>query len=229
MDKNDTHTDSRYVKRNEKGIAIMAPIVRRERSIQIDSEEEDAQEREPEVAVAFKTVYAFDVTQTEGKALPEFARVGGDPSIYAERLREYVASRGIKFEYSEAIGSAEGVFSGVLIRLKKGLSAGEELSVLAYEMAHEMLHADKDNMPKDKKVRESEAEAVAFVVCHGIGLDVNSASSDYIQLYNGDKKTLLESLGRIQQVAAEILAAVMGNNESKCEAVGREPCVAVAA
>ena len=51
-------------------------------------------------------------------------------------------------------------------------------------------------MPKDKKVRETEAEAVAFVVCHAIGLDVNSASSDYIQLYDGDKKTLMASLGK---------------------------------
>ena len=40
-----------------------------------------------------------------------------------------------------------------------------------------------DNMAKEKKIRETEAEAVAFVVCSGIGLDTNSASSDYIQLY----------------------------------------------
>ena len=50
------------------------------------------------------------------------------------------------------------------------------------------------NRPKDRKVRETEAEAVAFVVSHGIGLDVNGASSDYIQLYNGDKKKLIRSM-----------------------------------
>jgi hypothetical protein len=86
----------------------------------------------------------------------------------------------------------------------------------------------KDNRPKDKKVRETEAEAVAFVVCHAIGLDTNSASSDYIQLYNGDKETLMDSLERIQKTASEILEAVM-DKESECKIVPGEPCVAVAA
>ena len=148
--------------------------------------------------------------------------------VYTERLREYVTNKGIKLEYSDAIGSAEGVSSGGLIRLKKGLSAADELSVLAHETAHEILHKNRDNLPKDKKVREIEAEAVAFVVCHGIGLDTNSASSDYIQLYNGDKKTLLQSLERIQRMAAEILDAVMVKEPGYVTA-DEKPCMAVAA
>ncbi len=203
----------RHVKRNEKGIAIMAPIVWRKKVIHAD--EKNVQERDEETALAFKTAYVFDISQTDGKPLPDFARVNGDPGVYTERLREYVTSKGIKIEYSDTIGSAEGVSSGGLIRLKKGLSAGEELSVLVHELAHELLHKDRDNVPKDKKVRETEAEAVAFVVCNGIGLDTNSASSDYIQLYDGDKKTLMESLGRIQRTAAEILAAVTATDESE--------------
>jgi len=84
-------------------------------------------------------------------------------------------------------------------------------------------------MPRDKKVRETEAEAVAFVVCHGIGLDVNTASSDYIQLYSGDRETLIESLERIKSTAVEILGAVMCDEESESETAGEEACVAVAA
>jgi antirestriction protein ArdC len=218
----------RHVKRNEKGIAIMAPIVWRKKMNHVD-DEEDKQEPAEETALAFKTAYVFDISQTDGKPLPAFARVNGDPGVYTERLREYVTNKGIMLEYSDLIGSAEGVSSGGLIRLKKGLTAAEELSVLAHEAAHEALHKDRNNMPKDKKVRETEAEAVAFVVCHGIGLDTNSASSDYIQLYNGDKKTLMQSLERIQRTAAEILEAVIADNKSKCETEDGEPCAAVAA
>jgi antirestriction protein ArdC len=218
----------RHVKRNEKGIAIMAPIIWRKKVTHAD-DEKDVQERDEKSAVAFKTAYVFDISQTDGKPLPEFARVNVDPGVYTERLREYVTNKGIKLEYSEAIGSAEGVSSGGLIKLKKGLTAAEELSVLAHETAHEILHKNKDNRPKDKKVRETEAEAVAFVVCHGIGLDVNNASSDYIQLYNGDKKTLMQSLERIQRTASEILETIMATNESKSETAGAETCVAVAA
>ncbi|MHC4207603.1 MAG: ArdC family protein [Planctomycetota bacterium] len=216
----------RHVKKNEKGIAIMAPIVWRRKVMYVD--DEDQQERNEETALAFKTAYVFDISQTDGKPLPEFARTQGDPGAYTERLREYVTSKGIMLEYSDAIGSAEGVSAGGLIKLKKGLNAAEELSVLAHEATHEILHRNKETTPKDKKVRETEAEAVAFVVCHGIGLDTNSASSDYIQLYNGDKETLIESLERIQSTAAEILGAVM-NKESKGETADEEPCMAVAA
>ena len=75
---------------------------------------------------------------------------------------------------------------------------------------------------------EAVVEAVAFVVCHAIGLDTNSDSSDYIQLYNGDKETLLQSLERIQRTAAGILGAVM-DKDSGCETAGGESCVVVAA
>jgi antirestriction protein ArdC len=218
----------RHVKKNEKGIAIMAPIVWRKKVTHANNKK-DVHDRDDESAMAFKTAYVFDVSQTDGKPLPNFARVNGDPGVYIERLREYVTSKGIVLEYSESIGSAEGMSAGGLIKLKKGLTAAEELSVLAHEATHEILHRNKETTPKDKKVRETEAEAVAFVVCHGIGLDTNSASSDYIQLYNGDKETLMESLGRIQKTAAEILEAVMANEESEGETVGEKSCVAVAA
>jgi len=79
---------------------------------------------------------------------------------------------------------------------------------MVHELAHEMLHQDPGNRPKEKMVREAEAEAVTYVVCQGVGLGVNTARSDYIQLYNGDKKTLMASLERIQRTAAEILEAV---------------------
>jgi len=215
----------RSVKKGEHGIAIMAPIIYRKKK---EPEESDDREPEDEEVRTFKTVHVFDISQTDGKPLPEFARVNGDPGVYTKRLREFVGSRGVQLEYSDVLGGAEGVSAGGLILIKRGLTVAEEFSVLAHETAHEILHIDKNNRPKDKKVREAEAEAVAFVVCHGIGLDVNSASSDYIQLYNGDKATLMQSLERIQKTAAEILEAVTDKKTEVGSADG-ESRVAVAA
>ena len=82
----------RHVKRNEKGIAIMAPIIWRRKMLQLDNDENE-QERKEETALAFKTAYVFDISQTDGKQLPEFARVDGDPGFYTERLREYVTKK----------------------------------------------------------------------------------------------------------------------------------------
>lgn len=216
----------RHVKKGEHGIAIMAPIVYRKK---IKSEETDDKEIDDETVTTFKTVYVFDVSQTNGRPLSELARVKGDPTDYTERLKAFISEQGIKFEYSNAIGSAEGVSSGGMIRLKKGLATADEFSVLVHELAHEILHKDRHNMPKEKKVRETEAEAVAYVVSQGVGLDVNSASSDYIQLYNGDRNTLMLSLERIQSTASEILKRITTEQRNIQQEVEGQSCLAEAA
>ena len=76
------------------------------------------------------------------------------------------------------------------------------------EIAHEMLHrGDRRTLPT-KQVRETEAEAVAFVVCQSVGLQNGTASQDYIQLWHGDANLLRESLEAVQQTAAVILGGI---------------------
>jgi hypothetical protein len=94
------------------------------------------------------------------------------------------------------------------IVLRDDLSPAVEFSVLVHETAHELLHAGDRRANTSTTVRETEAEAVAFVVSHAIGLSTSTAASDYIQLYSGDKNTLLASLGLIQRTATEILGAI---------------------
>ena len=77
-----------------------------------------------------------------------------------------------------------------------------------------MLHRDQRRSRTSKRVRETEAEAVAFVVCSGIGLDTGTAAQDYIQLYDGDADLLRESLEQIQQTATRILSAIGAENPS---------------
>ena len=95
------------------------------------------------------------------------------------------------------------------ITLLPELDAAEEFSVLAHEVAHELLHRSERRSQTTHTVRETEAEAVAFVVSSAIGLDAGTASSDYIQLHRGDKATLTESLTFVQHTAMEILNAIM--------------------
>ena len=191
----------RSVRKGEKGIAILAPIIRRKTVW--DGGEKD------ERIYGFKTAYVFDLKQTEGKDLPQFAKVKGDPGQFLRRLREGVIKTGIRWEYSESIGAALGMSKGGSILIRKGLETAEEFSVLVHEFAHELLHQSREENRPSRTVRETEAEAVAFVVCQAIGLDTNSASSDYIQLYNGKKATLLESLARIQKTAQKILGGLL--------------------
>ena len=199
----------RYVRKGEKGIVILAPMVGRKKS---DDPElsEDRQTR----LFGFRAAYVFDVSQTEGEALPEFARVQGDPSGCTERLKSFVASQGIALEYNDRIRPARGLSSGGNITLLPGMDAAEEFSVLVHETAHELLHRGDRRKKTNQTIRETEAEAVAFVVGNAIGLGTSQSSSDYIQLHSGDKATLAESLGYVQQVAAEILKAVIPGDPS---------------
>ena len=91
--------------------------------------------------------------------------------------------------------------------LLPGQSPAEEYATLAHETAHAILHFQERRAETTKRIRETEAEAVAFVVCEAIGLKAQN-SADYIQLYSGDKETLAESLEHVQHASAEILAAI---------------------
>ncbi len=55
-----------------------------------------------------------------------------------------------------------------------------------HELAHEMLHKAERRTTTTKVVRETEAEAIAFVIGKAVGLETGSASADYIQLYHGN-------------------------------------------
>lgn len=193
---------NRWVKKGEKGIVIIAPMIlkKKETAPMLDGDNE--------TVLRFKAVYVFDVSQTEGDALPEFERVGGNPGRYLDRLKTFIASRGIVLTNDGVPGSALGASSGGTIRIRPHLDSAQEFSVLAHELAHEMLHQGENKQPRSKKLVETEAEAVAFVITHAIGLDTGTAASDYIQLYKGDKNTLAESLERIQRTSNTILEAI---------------------
>jgi hypothetical protein len=134
--------------------------------------------------------------------------VQGDVSGYRERLVKFVEFRGITLTYSDEIGPAKGVSHGGKITLCCGMQPAEEFSTLVHEIGHEMLHRSERRTLTTKQVRETEAEAVAFVVCQAIGLETGSAAADYIQLWHGDANLLRESLEAVQQTAAAILGGI---------------------
>jgi antirestriction protein ArdC len=202
------HKLGRFVKKGEKGILILAPIVRKKAENNGATEQDESL-----VAVGFRAAYVFDITQTDGQPLPEIGSVNGDPRDYSERLAKFVAEQGIALEYSQEIAPARGTSAGGKITLLPDQSPAEEFATLAHEIAHEMMHRDERRGSTTKRIRETEAEAVAFVVCSAIGLETGSAAQDYIGLYGGDGKLLAESLEYVQRTATQILNAI-GADES---------------
>jgi antirestriction protein ArdC len=192
----------RFVKKGEKGIMILAPVVRRK------TDDQEGSEKASRQIAGFRATHVFDISQTEGKELPQIGAVTGDPREYGERLCRFASAQGISVRYSAEIAPARGMSSGGRITLLPGQSAAEEFSTLAHELAHELLHRGDRRASTTKLVRETEAEATAFVVCQAVGLETGSAASDYIQLWNGDVQVLTESLGCIRQAASQMLGAL---------------------
>jgi antirestriction protein ArdC len=190
----------RFVKKGEKGIVIIATMTIRPR-------EEDTLLENSKPILRFRGVHVFDVSQTDGQPLPEPSQVQGDPSEYLSILKQSIAERGITLDDLDLPPDADGVSRGGRISIRPGLAPAQEFSVTVHELAHELLHRG-ESRPTSKTVRETEAEAVAFVVTSAIGLDTGSAAADYIQIYNGKTETLAASLDRIQHTAAEIIAAL---------------------
>ena len=192
-------TVGRFVRKGEKGIAILAPIVGRR-------EPESASEHARTV-LGFRAAYVFDVEQTDGEPLPQPSEAGGDPGAATAALKTAISGQGIALESVDDLGGALGTSSGGCIRLLVGLSPAMEFTTLVHEYAHELLHR-ADDRPVSRDTRELEAEAVAFVVGGAVGLATADASRDYIHLYRGDREALAGSLERIQRAASVILAAV---------------------
>jgi hypothetical protein len=211
----------RFVKRGEKGIQILAPMVgqRRKRDDADRNQAQDSSGKPTPVLIGFRAVYIFDVAQTEGADLPEFEHsITGEVGEHRDRLIAFLDSQNIALEYNENIAPALGVSYGGKIAILPGQSPAEEVVTLVHELAHEYLHKTERRTKTTATVRETEAEAVAFIVGQAIGLDMGRASSDYIQMYAGNAALLAESLEVIQRTSAVILDAITGEPSGRLTA-----------
>lgn len=220
----------RWVKKDEKGIAILAPMIgRRKKDDNAKNGGSGAvgeSDNEPEAKVVrgFRVAYVFDVEQTEGKELEQFTSLAGDPGDYLLRLEHVVRQHRLQLDYVDAImGGANGASYGGRIEVVSSLPIAQKFSTLVHELAHELLHRGDRRDQTSKTVRETEAESVAYVVCRGIGLECSTRASDYIQLWDGDEKVLMQSLELIRSVATDILSRLEAETETSPATSGDTP------
>jgi len=125
----------RRVKKGEKGIQILAPMIGTRRKMQEDTEQDGTHKSAP-VLVGFRAVYIFDVSQTEGTELPAPATVTGEAGTHLDRLIDFVQQQGIELEYNERIAPAQGASYGGKIVLLPGQSKAETFATLVHELGH---------------------------------------------------------------------------------------------
>ncbi len=199
----------RNVRKGEKAIWILAPMGTKK-----PAEDGSGEDR---VIVGFKYVPVFDVSQTEGEALPAVCRqlMGAEPVMCFGRLTDAADALGYSVEPSELPDGVNGDCSFELRRLRVECrnSPAQQVKTLAHEIAHALLHRDH----RDRRLAELEAESTAYVVCHHLGLDSGSYTFGYVATWAGGGEEAVAGIkasgSRIQGAASTILELVGTDRE----------------
>ena len=202
----------RHVKKGEKGIKVIAPTPFKK------TVEEDGEEKEV-VVPRYKVVSTYDVSQTEGKPLPEIAStLTGSVDSYDDLMAALAQVSPVPIGFEDISGSAYGYYSTMekRIAVREGMSQQQTLKTLVHEISHAKLHdvglsKPKDERPQiDRQTMECQAEAIAFVCCERFGLDTSDYSFGYIAGWSSGRelKELRSSLEIIRDTAAEIIDSV---------------------
>lgn len=194
----------RQVRKGETSFKVLAPCGYKKRDE--ETGEETFRLR------GFRVVSTFEVSQTEGAALPEAVQKlqGSGEELQAAfaRIEKFNKSRGITLERRPNLdGGANGIYRRLNreILIDSTLSDLQALKTLAHETAHSILHDSDDGNSRETK--EVEAESTAFVVLHALGLNSAEYSLGYIAHWSkGDTKLIQDVAGRVQKAAKQILA-----------------------
>lgn len=199
----------RRVRKGEKGIHILAPVVRK-----VVEVGEDGQEVAVEKVVSFRGAVVFDIAQTEGKPLPKGPTAQGPEDLYPSLVKACPLP-----VLEVPLGDRYGDTDGRRIRINQDLPPAEKAATLLHEWAHALLHYGEDRGALPPAVKELEAEVVAYAAGSHLGLEM-VGSRDYILHWAGQeaKEALEAILPRVAQAVGNILGRLEG--ESPFEGAG---------
>ena len=180
---------------------------------------------EKEVTIpAYKVVSVFDVSQTEGKELPDIAvdELTGDVDRYKDFFAALEKTSPVPIAFENIEGGSHGYYhlEDKRIAINEGMSELQTLKTAIHEIAHAKLHDIDLNAPKDeqqphvdRRTREVEAESVAYTVCQHYGLDTSDYSFGYVAGWSSGRELseLKSSLETIRSAAAEIINSIDEN------------------
>ena len=221
----------RHVKKGEKGIRILAPApykIKEEQEkldpvtgeIMLDKNGMPITE-EVEIKIpAFRVVPVFDVSQTDGKELPDIGvnELSGSVEDYEDFMQALTEVSPVPITYEDIEGEAKGYFHTTdhRIAIQEGMSQSQTVKTAIHEVAHAKLHDREQNqdidtvLDKDRNTKEVEAESVAYTVCQHFGIDTSDYSFGYIAGWSSDRdmKELKSSLDTIRKTASELITGI---------------------
>ena len=239
----------RHVKRGEHGITIIAPTPFKKK---IEEQKLDPdtkapmldqngkavmEKREVEIPM-FRPVKVFDVSQTDGKPLPELASsLSGNVQNYEAFMEALRRSAPAPLSVEPMAANMDGFFSPdqQRIAIREGMSEVQTVSAAVHEIAHSKLHnyakaqeeaaraGDKEPpKKKDRNTEEVEAESISYAVCQYYGIQTGENSFGYIANWSQGKELpeLRASLETINKAAGELIADIDRHYKVICKERG---------
>ena len=234
---------SRHVLRGEKGISVLAPTPYK---IKVEKEKLDpdtklplldadgntiTEEKEVQIPM-FRPVKVFDVSQTDGKPLPErvqspVAELTGNVEHYEAFMEALRRVSPVPIEMKPLSNDLDGFFSPSKqsITLRDGMSEVQTVCAAVHEIAHSKLHdyaKQPNSQPKDSSTEEIEAESIAYTVCAYFGIETSANSFGYVATWSKDKdlKAFKDSLGTIRKTSSELISGVEQQFKEICKERG---------
>ena len=234
---------SRHVLRGEKGISILAPTPYK---IKVEKEKLDpdtklplldadgntiTEEKEVQIPM-FRPVKVFDVSQTDGKPLPErvqspVAELTGNVEHYEAFMEALRRISPVPIEMKPLSNDLDGFFSPSKqsITLRDGMSEVQTVCAAVHEIAHSKLHdyaKQPNSQPKDSNTEEIEAESIAYTVCAYFGIETSANSFGYVATWTKDKdlKAFKDSLDTLRKTSSELISGVEQQFKEICKERG---------
>ena len=224
----------RHVNKGEKAIRILAPApykIKEERD-KLDpvtgemmfDENGMPQKEQVEVTIpAFRAVSVFDVSQTDGKPIPELEAQELLSTVegYEDFVQALMNVAPVPIGFEDIPGDSKGYFhtEEKRIAVQENMSESQTLKTMVHEVAHSMLHNKEINRDdlieepaKDRNTKEVEAESVAYTVCQHFGIDTSGYYFGNIAGWSSgkDMKELKSSLDTIRKTASELITGIEG-------------------
>lgn len=226
----------RQVRKGEKALWILAPRTFKAKSNDDADAAGDDDEEAPEgkIVVSFRPVPVFDVSQTEGDALPSpvMKLTGGDGGLFI-RVKAWAEAWGCPVTVADIGGNINGFYEPErhAITVRAGMDPAQQLKTLVHELAHAHLHRDFEVYRAHRGDCELEAESVAFVVLHHFGVNSGDYSFGYVAGWQGGGDlavtTLKACAKRIQTTAKAIIEGLSRIGATGEDSIQAAPAVAL--
>lgn len=209
----------RYVKKGSKGIAILAPCVRKAKEEENATDradcKSDTDEKDKKVITGFRIAYVYDIADTDGsdEFLPVLVKgmagnSDGERTIY-EKLRDVISQEHLVLEVTGMASKGAYNIETGFISINADYDYLQRIKTLLHEYAHAVDFAMNPEKDIKKNVRELVAESVAFVVMQYMAFDTSAYSIGYINSWLKDVEELKTVATIVQKIACNIIEKLL--------------------